>query len=455
MLLDKIENALRSIDFDTITTVESKQCKTFEELIEVYKRDMVVTQSIQDCVAVCCAVHLATKLQGDPLWVYLVGAPSSGKSTICELVCADEFNSKPLSKFTGLVSGMRGSKHLLNSLQNKCVVIKDGTLLLEGAPGQLSNVFGELRDIYDGSLEAHYRNGVEASFSGISFGLIIGITERIYALNMSALGERFLHCRLETHRDTELQRNKSAISKIFAETGRTAASGDSETEDNRSFPLQRGYTSGFLNHLHDRVAFEEMLRPSWSDEDANLIQALADVVACSRASAPKDERDQIMYDSRPEASTRVVKQIALLAFSLCYVYNSSTITPEIRRVLKKVAKDTANSRQNTVITAVAQSGGLSRTEISNKTSISIEQVRRLVDGLISLGIFAEHNKSHQTLAGLPDTTSSKLTVPTWVKEAFTYGKNNEAGEAPKEEADEPPASTTPKRRKVAGRRIEP
>lgn len=424
-MLEMVESALRLVDFDTITTVEAKACREFSDLMEIYKRDLTITQSIEDCVAVSCAVHVATQLDGDPLWMYLVGAPSSGKSTICELICADEYNTKPLSKFTGLVSGSVAGQHLAPLLHGKCVVIKDGTLLLESSPMQLSSIFGELRDIFDGSLEAHYRNGVEASFSGISFGMLIGITERVYGLDLAALGERFLHVRLETERTTELERNKSAIAAIFANTGKTSAAG-SEDLDSRQFPTQRSYTAGFLQHLHDQVAFKDVLRPEWDEDDALLIQSLADVIACSRASVPTDSKDNILYDSRPEASTRVVKQLARLALSLCYVYNVKYITSDIRRLLVKVARDTAHSRQYSIINALATAeGGLTRTGISAKTNVSIEQVRKVVDSLLSLGICEQSHTTVATVVGLPDTTSSLLTVPTWIKEAYSYGQNDE------------------------------
>jgi hypothetical protein len=191
-IVELINSSLTTIDLSEVEIVKPKHCTHFDNLIEVYKEALEVTQSFKDCLALCLAVHISVKLEGEPLWLYLVGAPSSGKSTICELLSADEHNTRPLSKFTGLVSGSRQGSHLIPQLQNKAVIIKDGTLLLESTPQQLANVYGELRDIFDGSLEARYRNGVSASFSNIAFSMIIGITERIYALNMSALGERFL-----------------------------------------------------------------------------------------------------------------------------------------------------------------------------------------------------------------------------------------------------------------------
>lgn len=406
---------LRTVDLDAITTVQAKTCRDFDELVQICRRDMTVTDSIIECLAISFAVHLAIKLDGDPLWMYMVGAPSSGKSTLCELLGADEINTRPLSKFTGLVSGSRQGKHLAPKLNNKCVVIKDGTLLLESTPIQLQNVYGELRDIYDGSLEADYRNGVSASFSNISFGLIIGITEKVYSLDMSSLGERFLHVRLETNRGIEQERNRRAIDTVFQHTSKTVAEGNEEG-DQRSFPFQRQYVAGFLQHLHNRVREEDVLRPSYTEEDAELIQALADVVACSRASAPRDMKDNILYESRPEASTRVVKQLSRLALGLCYVLNTNSITPWIRHLITKTALDTCYGRQYHIIKAVATSAaGLSPTTIASTCDIPLETCRRTIKDMESMKVFINAPEGSRKGVGRKNHI---LSTPNWIESAF-------------------------------------
>lgn len=415
---DLIESALTEVRLDEIVTVQPQQCTSFQKLMDVYRQDMSVTPSLVDCMAICSAVHIAVALEGDPLWMYLVGAPSSGKSTICELLCADEMHTRPLSKFTGLVSGSKQGTHLIPMLQGKCVVVKDGTLLLESTPQQLANVYGELRDIFDGSLEAHYRNGVSASFSNISFGMVIGITERIYSLNMAALGERFLHCRLETSRDVETKRNSNAVESIFRTAARTNYEGNTDG-DSRSFPKQRAYTAGFLSHLHSTLRSGDVLRPGFTSEDVVLIQALADMIACSRAQAPRSKEfgsNELMYDARPEASTRVVKQLSRLALCLCYVLGVSKITHQIRCLLTKVALDTSYSRQHNIIRTVALSAsGLNRQSIAMLTSIPLDTINRRIDDLVSLGVFVPSLTDHRR-------TNSK-SVPTlscakWIGDAF-------------------------------------
>jgi len=416
--VDLIRSSLAEMKLDEVVTVQPQSCASFQNLMEIYRQDMSVTNSLEDCMAVCMAAHIAVALDGDPLWLYLVGAPSSGKSTVCDLLCSDEIHTTPMDSLTGIVSGDRNGKHLVPLMQGKCVIVKDGTLLLESNPLQLANVFGELRSIFDGSLVKHFRNGVSAEFNNISFGMVIGITERVYSLNMAALGERFLHCRLETTRDVEKSRNARAVQSIFEHTSKTNFEGN-DTGDSRSFPKQRAYTAGFLSFLHTRLRSEDILRPKYNDDDVALIQSLSDMIACSRAQAPRSKEfgtSELLYDARPEASTRVVKQLSRLALCLCYVLGVDSITQRIRVLLTKVALDTAFSRQHNIIRTVALSqGGLTKTAISFQTTIPLETISRRIDDLISLGIFIPNDTDRRPTQGRAIPT---LKCAGWIRDAF-------------------------------------
>lgn len=446
-ILDLIRSSLTEVKLDEVVTIKPQTCTSFKDLLAIYRQDMSVTQSLEDCMAVCMAVHIAVALDGDPLWMYLVSPPSGGKSTICDLLCSDEIHSTPMDSLTGIVSGDRKGKHLVPMMQGKCVVVKDGTLLLESNPLQLASVFGELRSIYDGSLVKHFRNGVSASFSNISFGMIIGITERIYAINMSSLGERFLHCRLETSREMEKVRNANAVVSILEHTSKTNYEGN-DAGDSRSFPKQRAYTAGFMGYMHSTLRSTVTLRPGYTGEDVDLIQALADMIACSRAQAPRSKEygsNELLYDARPEASTRVVKQLSRLALCLCYVLGTDHITHQIRVLLTKVALDTAFSGQHTIIRTVALSAtGLSKPALSSIMVKPAEAISRRVDDLASLGIFIPDTSNNRTALG---RAVPAFKCATWIQDAFRLVEQHAQASLSDSEDQEPkPKRPAPSRK---------
>ena len=280
--------------------------------------------------------------------------------------------------------------------------------------------------------------------------MVIGITERIYSLNMAALGERFLHCRLETTRDVETRRNSKAVQSIFESTARTNFEGN-DAGDSRSFPKQRAYTAGFLSFLHTRIRTDDVLRPKYTTMDVDLIQALADMIACSRAQAPRSKEfgnSELLYDARPEASTRVVKQLSRLALCLCYVLGTDSITQQIRTLLTKVALDTAFSRQHNIIRTVALSAaGLTKTAISFQCSIPLETISRRIDDLISLGIFIPNDTDNRPARGRAIQT---LKCAKWIRDAFRLVEENVtlsfSQDTQSEQSTTPPVRPVPTKR---------
>lgn len=416
-VLELLMDSCDEIKLDEVTTVRPQKCSNFDDLINIYNEDLLVSDSFADCAAISFATHISIQTTGDPLWYYIVGPPSCGKTTLLELVGSDEIHSLPLSKFTGIMSGMAGEgNHLIPLMNGKCTIIKDGTLLLELSQQQLANIHGELRDIFDGSLEAHYRNGVYASFKGVTFSMLIGITERIYGLNMAALGERFLHCRLESSRESALIRNRRAMDNVL--DGMTVIDREGSQDATRAFPRQRAYTAGFLGHMHSQLTTQPLKRFRLHEDDADLIQAQADVIACSRAESPRDDRkNEILYESRPEDSTRVVKQLVRTGYFLTYVFNTDNFNEKIRGLLSKVTSDTAHSRQSRIIDCVAHAENpLMRNQIANMTGIPLETISRKIEDLIQMKIFreVEHGKLRPAQGrGIPF-----IECTPWVKDSF-------------------------------------
>jgi len=187
--------------------------------------------------------------------------------------------------------------------------------------------------------------------------------------------------------------------------------------DSRSFPKQRQHTAGFINHLHSRLQNEDIIRPSFTDEDCLLIQALADVVACSRASAPrKHDREEITYDSRPEASTRLCKLFTKLALCLCYVYGTSKISDKVKKRLVKVAIDTAHGRQFEILKAVCLSQqGLNRQAVAVSTNVPLETLTRKIEDLKSMHVICQDKETSRASQGRRNWV---LTCPPWVTNAF-------------------------------------
>lgn len=138
----------------------------------------------------------------EPLWIYFIGPPSTGKTEISRAVDSHE-NFVAISSLTdnALISGYEredgGDPSLILFLDGKILVIKDMTALLNSHPTTAKKIFGDFRDAYDGSCsKASGRAGLRTYHS--RFGIIACVTPFIDAFNAEnqTLGERFLSCRL-------------------------------------------------------------------------------------------------------------------------------------------------------------------------------------------------------------------------------------------------------------------
>ncbi len=147
----------------------------------------------------------ANRLPGDPLWLLLVGPPSSGKTEVLGAL-SELPEVHALSTFTeaGLLSGSPGSGNgtggLLRELGERGLLVASdfGTLLSEHGSTR-NRMFACLREVYDGKLVRRLgtEGGRTFAWTGHA-GLVGAVTEAIDApaIDLGLLGERFSYHRM-------------------------------------------------------------------------------------------------------------------------------------------------------------------------------------------------------------------------------------------------------------------
>jgi hypothetical protein len=136
-------------------------------------------------------------MPGDPVWGFIVGPPSALKTEFLRWL-----NDLPqvytLSRMTphSLISGLKGGHSLLPELDQKVLVIKDFTTVLEMDRKSRDEVFGQLRDSFDGYYEGFFGSVGKLSFEA-HFHVLAAVTPAIeeYWSIQSTLGPRFLKVR--------------------------------------------------------------------------------------------------------------------------------------------------------------------------------------------------------------------------------------------------------------------
>jgi hypothetical protein len=322
-----------------------------------------------DLVDIALAVIIANRIEADPLWLFLVAPPSSGKTEIIRSLSdvPDVFLLSTLTPQT-FASGFEKKgveTSLLPRLSGRTLVMKDFTTVLTMHRDARGEILAQLREIYDGQFSKQWGNGKALDWSG-KVGLLAGVTgviDREYALG-AILGERFL-----------MYRVKSAPPRVLAQ--RAIEQGNAWEQDQRQ-ALRRVV-----------AAFLETLLPVAPPTPAPImaaVAALAEFTARARSPVFFDRRTgDIDLIPEPEAPGRLAKQFMLLARALAVVRREPVVSTTTYTTVVQVAHDTLPATRQVVLQAVlAQDAAASTVDIATSTDYPTSSTRRYLQELAAV-----------------------------------------------------------------------
>ena len=123
-----------------------------------------------EVVDVALATVQANRMEGDPLWVFLVAPPSGGKTEVIRALddVPDVFGLSSLTPQT-FASGFERpglETSLLPKLDGKTVTMKDFGTVLSMHRDKRGEIFAQLREVYDGSFTKQWGNGKAFRWDG-------------------------------------------------------------------------------------------------------------------------------------------------------------------------------------------------------------------------------------------------------------------------------------------------
>jgi len=288
-----------------------------------------------DAIKIMLACVVSQSMDGPPVWVFLVGPPGSAKTAIlASLNTFSKIYSTSSLTVHALISGANWKESmdpsLIPKLNGKIMVVKDFTSILSMRDTEKEEIFGILRDAYDGKCGKVFGNGVERNYVS-RFTVLAAVTPRIYDMSSqhTALGERFL--KYAVGDNLQHTAEKDIISRAIQNI-------NSEAKMNNEF---QDAVSAFL----DRTVKLDIV-PSISEAIEQQIIALAMFGARLRGSVSRDAYRNEIMTSRPSAEigSRLGIQLAKLAKSLAMVEGRKSVNANDVKLLKKVALDTIPQR---------------------------------------------------------------------------------------------------------------
>lgn len=323
-----------------------KQPPTLDDVMRVFTKWLHLENT--DAIRIMLATVVSQAMDGPPVWTFLVGPPGSAKTAVlASLNTYPKVYSTSSLTVHALISGASGKDtadpSLIPRLNGKIVVVKDFTSILSMRDAEKDEIFGILRDAFDGRCGKVFGNGVERNYIS-RFTILAAVTPRIYDISSqhTALGERFLKFAVgdNLHHVEENEIIARAIQNINSE-----AKMNDEFQDVVSSFLERQVK---LDHV-----------PSIPDHIEKRIVALARFGARMRGSVTRDSYRNDIMTSRPSAEigSRLGIQLAKLGKALAMVVGRQHVGLEEYRLLKKTMLDTIPQRNEDLVRHLIKLGG--------------------------------------------------------------------------------------------------
>jgi hypothetical protein len=371
---DDVISALNPGQIDTVEGIEPVE--SLDEYFKLYGKYMKLNDINRNAIIASFAVSVGTMLPGEALWAFLIGSPSSGKTTWIESTGGSHEWCEYASKITAknLVSGWAGKDpSLLPQMNGKAFMIKDFTTVLGMNPTDQKELFDILRDVYDGSLKITFGNGQVRMFNNLNFSMLAGVTQAIYKMNDSQLGARFL--RIDYSGDTATE--DDVIMAAIANFGKM---------NDKKIDLTKA-TVGYMKHIRNNMFKPDSL-PSVSQGGMELISTLARYVAVLRTKPEHSRTSGLIYRPKPEEPPRLALQFTKLAFAGHKVWHPTqkvgstlNISDELCTTLLKIGHDTCYGFGQDIIKAIYEETEMSEGQLQSKLCIPSSRVHRVCQDL--------------------------------------------------------------------------
>jgi hypothetical protein len=313
------------------------------------------------------------RLPGDPLWLLMVGPPSSGKTEALDaLRDLPECHTVSTFSVAGLLSGSPSKDPdatggLLRQIGERGVMVAPdfGTLLNEhGSTRGL--VFASLREIFDGRLIRRLGgNGGQTHAWEGHCGFVGAVTEAIDApsVDLGLLGERFTYFRMPPATPED---EFAACVAVEDNAGRSR-----DIRSERAAAVQR---------LFDSLGAPRNQLPALSDDDTAWLITLATVGARCRSSVLRDgHAREIELVPAPERPPRLYGQLRQLHAGLDVIGTPPDI---VRSVLTKAALDGMHPGRRRIIEfLVGTEGAHATATIGTRCRLPVTPTRRHLQDL--------------------------------------------------------------------------
>ncbi len=345
-----------------------------DELIKLYQDVYYIEDP--SVIPLVCAVILSNKLPIDPIWLMLVGAPSSGKTELINAISGVKYvhQVSTLTENT-LLSGMRTLKgqepSLLKRIGNGVMTMKDFTTILAMQFDRQQVIVSQLREVYDGHFVKETGNGGKIEWRGhITF--LGGVTEKIHSMEgrFAGMGKRELYYTMPLQNRYETTKksikNKAKIMGMRQK-------------------VKEAFTQ-YIEEMEDKVILPDK---ELSDELQDEIIRLSDFASTARSAVERahNAKQNIVLVPSVDMPMRLANQVSSLA-TIFTIMNKGEMPDMYRKILYKVALDSIPKGRRLTLHALAAHEEATSPGIAMAMNYPTEPVTMWLQDLNALGLIS-------------------------------------------------------------------
>ena len=331
---------------------------------------------------VVIAITVAAKLEGDPIWLLIIGGPSSGKSELCQSLSAVPFvhSVSTLSENTFL-SNMPSGNGKENSLLHRIgpqgvLIMKDYTSILSMRAEKRDVIISQMREIYDGAISKESGNGQSQSWQG-KLNWIGAVTESVYLKEdeSAGMGRRTINYVMPNQ-----DRKKTTMRAV---------------ENNKDSKEKRERIQTIFNdtvmYIVENLVGKPM--PDITPEFTEELVDLADFITEVRSPTERNFRGELVLVPSSEMPMRVFQMFLTLARVLILL-NEGEVTDEIRGILYKIAMDSIPKQRRLALQLLAQYDKITTKGAAQILRYPTETMRVWLENVNVLGICERKNSTN-------------------------------------------------------------
>lgn len=387
--------------------------KMAKRLQEIHALQSELTSSphshdiLELAIAVTVSFKISKRIGCPPVWLMVVGVPSSDKTnTILSLrkaphaLFVDSMTENAVASGYADETGKAKRRDLLSRIVDGCIILKDLTTLFSMRQDKINKILGDLQSVFDGDYEKLSGVGDGVGWRGhvSMIGCITPIALAEHQHYLSKIGSRFVLYNVpqqtdEEHREGfDMQRQREEQAEKLATFRRLVN-----------------------DHVCALLTTSVRLEPE-TDTQNRLIEDLSCFVAKGRAAAywPRNEDNELELASmQVEEPYRLYAQFRVLSHALALAHGRELVTEHELDLVRRVALATIPRDRARVLEALSE-GELFRSDLVETVGIGRYRLDRAVKELEYVKLVERRSGeksgkgAHPVLYNLADGVSSLL-----------------------------------------------